>query len=131
MTKQEAIRVLLSRFKIGARVTHVEYDPAGSSTEYVPDERDLAVVEVLIGRKLAESDLHFSCGGPGTTYYAVPAEDIQVIAPPDLLAALKALREQAEKYALAYNFGHEGSEFLEVMSDAAQAINKAESGEVA
>lgn len=46
----------------------------------------------------------------------------QSAAAPDLIAALKALHAEVQKY----NIGHEGSELLEIMSDAQSAIAKAE-----
>lgn len=75
MTRREATLALLERFNVGARVVAYEYDPAGSDTSYVPEPRDVAVLEAFVGRSLEEKDFGF-CVGAGhfpSRFYIGPA----------------------------------------------------------
>jgi hypothetical protein len=78
MTKLEAVKVLLGSYKIGARMVSSDYDPAGSTSEYVPDPRGLAVVEALVDRRVTEDDLYFNVGGGNGVYFS-PARLISEI----------------------------------------------------
>lgn len=68
----EVIVTLASRFEIGARQTYSDGDPAGSTSEYIPEPRDLAVIEALVGRKVLESELMFMCGGSRRERFYMP-----------------------------------------------------------
>jgi hypothetical protein len=53
-------------------------------------------------------------------------EDARLIAAaPELYDALEALRSEVERYAIRFDLGYEGSNLLEVMSDARAALQKA------
>ena len=61
MTKDDALKTVLLRYKITAKV--VAYDD-DDTTSYVPDSHDLDVIETLTGHRPDEDqDLWFTCGG--------------------------------------------------------------------
>lgn len=81
MTKAQAVQRLLSSFTVRAVRTEFDYDPAGSTSTYVPSKTDLALVEVLIGREVKESELFFVCGGSVRSHYGIRQsviEEVQV-----------------------------------------------------
>ena len=70
MTHEESVSKLLERFRVRAKVVNVDYDPAGDTTEYIPDPEDVKICMAATGRKLSDSDFLFCVGcGPTPTHY--------------------------------------------------------------
>lgn len=81
MTKQEALLALLRNFEVGTRTVDFDYDPAGSTTSYIPDPRDVAIVQAFIKRDLIGDDFSFNTGaGPYRSCYHLRRELIEEIA---------------------------------------------------
>jgi hypothetical protein len=103
MTKLDAVRRAISLLTINARIIHFEYDPAGSTTQYEPDPRDLQILHTLIGRQVQDSELWFCCGGLRPPYFAIPATlllEITLADPPQPeTSALPAQQDPSHKEA--------------------------------
>lgn len=70
MTRPEALRRVFEQFELGARAVCVDRDPAGSNYEYHPDPGDVDVVQTLLGRTVAETELCVVVGaGPFPTRF--------------------------------------------------------------
>lgn len=69
MTREEAIRKLLMRFKVDACCIASGDD----ERTYAPHPDDLAVMSVVIGKTITEEDLQFNVGvGYSSPYFYLP-----------------------------------------------------------
>lgn len=70
MTRHEALVRLVDQFRIGAEGKCEDCDPgAGSTYSYTPNKTDVAVIEAIVGRKVAEEELGMACGGSIREYF--------------------------------------------------------------
>lgn len=90
MTRERALEILINRFVVRAKVTDYDYDPAGSTTSYIPNPDDVATLEAVLDHKLSEGDFYFSVGcGSTPSRYALRSEIVG--------AALKGQVSEVEK----------------------------------
>jgi len=77
VTQLDALQILLCQFRIAATVIGIDYDPAGSTTESIPAQHDLNLLQPFFDAPLTEGDCYFSVGcGPTRDSYRLKSATI-------------------------------------------------------